>query len=162
MRRWNLITKEKSKAAYQEKNEWEWEDEEGSINDDLESFVNHLQEISSLEEVKDEELYSFFLPKLTKEELKLVKEKNSEHMETYGYGLNYADVKPEEMKKSDSKDKHVHGRCVRKTWVLNQDDFLYKLHPKRHPEFFLHRIPPPIPNFQFKLTAEGKKEKNDL
>ena len=53
MSRQNLITKEKSKEAYQGKlkNEDDWYHYEGSINDDLESFINHLQEISSLEEI---------------------------------------------------------------------------------------------------------------
>ena len=42
MYRRNLITKEKSKEAYQGKlkNEWQWEDYEGSINDDLEFLAN--------------------------------------------------------------------------------------------------------------------------
>ena len=127
MERQNLITKEKSKAAYEGKlkNERDWKDYEGSINDDLESLFNHLQEISSLEEVKDEELYSFFLPKLTDEELALVEKKDREHMDTYGYRL-YADVDPKEMKESDSKDKYLHGYCKRVTEVLNLDENLSK------------------------------------
>ena len=82
MERRNLITKEKSKEAYQGKlkNEDDWEDYKGSINDDLESFFENLQEISSLEEIKKEEVYSFFLPKLTDEELELVEQKDREHM----------------------------------------------------------------------------------
>ena len=132
MGRQNLITKEKSKAAYEGKlkNERDWKDYEGSINDDLESFIDNLQEISSLEEVKKQEVWSFFLPKLTKEELKLVEEKNSDerykHMMTYSatfsdYRKDNADVDEDEMKKSDSKDKYVHGRCYRWTKVLNLD-----------------------------------------
>ena len=58
------------------------------------------------------------MPKLTKEELKLVEEKNTEHMATYLHKLN-ADVDPEEMKKSDSKDKYVYGHCMRWTITLN-------------------------------------------
>ena len=122
MLRVNLITKEKSKKAYQGilKDENDWTHYEGSINDDLESFFNNLQEISSQEEIKDENVWSFFLPKLTKEELKLVEEKNAEHMITY-HNLN-PDVDPEEMKKSDSKDKYVHSTCFRGSMVLNLDD----------------------------------------
>ena len=122
MYRKHLIAKEKSKQAYEGKlkNVYEWIYEERSINNDLESFINNLQEISSQEEIKDENVWSFFLPKLTKEELKLVEEKNAEHMITY-HNLN-PDVDPEEMKKSDSKDKYVHSTCFRGSMVLNLDD----------------------------------------
>ena len=119
MWRYNLITKEKSKKAYEGKlkNENYWRHEEGSINDDLESFFNDSQEISSLEE---EEVRTFFLPKLTKEELKLVEEKNWEHMQTY-WDVFKADVDPKEMKKSKSSEKYLHGGCLRKTMVLDLD-----------------------------------------
>ena len=128
MERRNLITKEKSKAAYEGKlkNESGWLHQEKSINDDSESFFENLQKISSLDDIKEQEVWSFFLPKLTKEELKLVEEKNAEHMMTYLdeiYG-GCADVEEEEMKKSDSKDKYVHGRCIRTTRVLNLCDNL--------------------------------------
>ena len=73
MRRRNLITKEKSKQAAEGKlkNDPEWRRYEGSINDDLDSFINNLQNSN---EVEDEAVWTFFLPKLTKEELKLVKD----------------------------------------------------------------------------------------
>ena len=84
MWRKNLITKEKSKEAYKGKlkNESGWRLYEGSINDDLESLFNNLLEISSLAEIKKEEVNSFFLPKLTAEELELVEKKDAEHMMT--------------------------------------------------------------------------------
>ena len=83
--------------------------------------MNNLEEISSLEEVREEFVESFFLPKLTDEELELVEKKDKENFMTYAYGLS-ADVDEEEMKKSDSKDKYVHGECRRDTRVLNLDD----------------------------------------
>ena len=128
MYRRNLITKEKSKAAYQGKlkNERDgWYKQETSINDDLESFFNNLEDISSLEEIKKEAVESFFLPKLTEEKLELVERKDEEHMFTYLAGFD-ADVDTEEMKKSDSKDKYLHSWCERKTRVLNLDDNLPK------------------------------------
>ena len=115
MRRIHLITKEKAKAAYDGKLKTEgWDSYEGSINDDLESFCNDLQ---NQEGIKEKSVRSFFLPKLTKEELDLVEEKNQEYMRSY---LKYfmADVDAEEMKMSDSGDKFVHGRCIRKTFIL--------------------------------------------
>ena len=113
MDRINLLTKEKSKLAAEGKlkNELGWRSYEGSINDDLDLFINNLQNSN---EVEDEVVWSFFLPKLTKEELKLVEEKNEEHMRTYDDGL-FADVGVEEMKKSDSKDKYLHSGCLRGT-----------------------------------------------
>ena len=113
MERRNLITKEKSKQAAEGKlkNDREWKDYEGSINDDLDSFINNLQNSN---EMGDEKVKSFFLPKLTKEELKLVEEKNEEHMMTYWFQI-HADVDVEEMKKSDSKDKYLHSLCIRET-----------------------------------------------
>ena len=119
MIRRNLITKEKVKKAYKGelKNEPGWDDYAGSINDDLERFLINLQ---NQEEVKDESVQSFFTPKLTNEELKLVQEGNKEHLKSYAdhfRALN-PDVDVEEMKKSDSRSKYVHGRCVRWTSPL--------------------------------------------
>ena len=117
MRRKYLITKEKSKEAAEGKlkNDPYWKNYDGSINDDLDSFVNYLQKS---EEIENEGVSSFFTPKLTKEELKLVEQKDKEHMMTYWRGLG-ADVDVEEMKKSDSKDKYVHSDCQRSTLHLS-------------------------------------------
>ena len=119
MARLNLVTKEKVKKAYKGelKNDPDWADYKGSINDDLEKFFINLQ---NQKEVKEEDFWSFFAPKLTNEELKLVQERNQEHLETYSshfVGLN-PDVDVEEMNKSFSKSKYVHGRCWRCTLPL--------------------------------------------
>ena len=121
MYRWNLVTKEKVKKAAEGKlkNDEDWKHYKGSINDDLERFFINLQ---NHKEVKKESVASFFTPKLTNEELKLVQEGNEEHFKTYFF--NYLngknpDVDDEEMKKSDSKSKYVHGRCGRLTIPLN-------------------------------------------
>ena len=113
MRRSYLITKEKSKLAAEGKlkNDLHWRLFEGSIYEDLDSFIDNFQNSN---EVVDEEVWSFFLPKLTKEELKLVEEKNEEHLRTYSLEI-YADVGVKEMEKSDSKDKYVHSVCLRQT-----------------------------------------------
>ena len=123
MWRRNLITKEKVKKAYKGelKKDKDWERYEGSINDDLEGFIINLQ---GQKEVKnEEEVHSFFLPKLTHEELKLVREGNEEHLKTlfdHKIGRN-PDVNVEEMNQSDSKSKYVHARCYRWTIPLNID-----------------------------------------
>ena len=81
MSRRNLITKEKQKQVYkgQLKNEDEWDVYNGSIGDDLESFLAKIKN----QEVEDEYVETFFLPKLTNEELKLVAAKNEEHLMSY-------------------------------------------------------------------------------
>ena len=111
-----LVTKETVKQAYEGKlkNDVLWRTYEGSINDDLETFFTDLQ---NQKEIKNEKVLSFFMPKLSDKELKLVQEKNKQHLRTYSKFCNgrNPDVKAEEMKKSDSKSKYVHGTCVRRT-----------------------------------------------
>ena len=72
-----LITKEKSKAAYagKFKNDMKsfFYQNEGSINDDLEFFHKNLHTGKPIE---TEDVDCFLLPKLTKNELKLVEEDN--------------------------------------------------------------------------------------
>ena len=88
---------------------------QGSIYDDLESFQYNLL---FKEKINDENVNSLFMPKLTKQELKLVDIKNSSYMETFMSKFQ-ADIDDEEMKKSNSESKFLHGRCFRDTTVLN-------------------------------------------
>ena len=116
MWRLELVTKEKAKKAYEGKlkNERGWSKYEGSVNDDLERFLINLQ---NQKKVKEEDVLTFFTPKLTNEEFKLVQEGNEEHLKTYYdhvLGRN-PDVDVEEMNKSDSKSKYVHVACARLT-----------------------------------------------
>ena len=118
MMRRNMITKEKATAGADGllKNESEWKRYEGSVNDDLESFLNKFVR----QEVVDEEVVeSFFLPRLTEKELELVDERDSEYMTKFL--LQNPDVDAKEMAISDSSDKFVHGRCCRNTYYLNLD-----------------------------------------
>ena len=115
----NLITKEKTKMAYEGKlkNDKDWKRYVGSMNDDLESFFENLQ---LKKEVEEEDVLSFFLPKLTKDELKLVEEKNFDYLESFGdyVGGTNPDVDIEEMKKSNSKSKYIHCPFMRVTMPL--------------------------------------------
>ena len=73
------------------------------------------------QQVKEDELVeSFFTPKLTNEELKLIEKADEDHLKTYleHYYEQNPDVDIDEMKRSDSKSKYVHGRCVRYTILL--------------------------------------------
>ena len=119
MYRLNVITKEKAKQASKGKleNDADWRAEKNSVNDDLENFFNNLQ---NSKERKIEGITSFFTPKLTKKELKLVELKKEDHLSTYSYhyvGQNH-DVSPDEMEKSDSKSKYVLVRCNRVSFRL--------------------------------------------
>ena len=119
MWRQELVTKEKVKQAYEGKlkNEKGWRIYEGSIHDDLETFFVDLQ---NQKKIKNETVLSFFTPKLTEKELKLVQEKNVQHLVTYSKHFigRDPDVDAEEMKKSDSKSKYVKGTCRRDTTRL--------------------------------------------
>ena len=97
-----------------------WEGQKGSIYDDIESFFTKIQ---NQEEVKEEVKWSFFMPKLSSEELKLVEQNDREYLLTYFWEKmeNHADVNTEEMKKSDSNDKFVHAKCCRHTILLSLD-----------------------------------------
>lgn len=117
MWRGNLVTKETVKNAYDGKlkDNIFWGDGK-SINDDLDNFFIKLEK----NEIEEEWVNSFFTPKLTEEELKLVEERNEQHLNTYEdhfHGIN-PDVNLEEMKKSDSASKYVHGPCIRQTFYL--------------------------------------------
>ena len=122
MKRRKLVTKEKVKKAAEGKlkNDIDWYRYKGSINDDLQRFFINLQ---NQKEMKYERVFSFFTPKLTNEDLKFVQEGNQEHLQTYWrhyYGKT-PDVDVEEMKKSDSKSKYLHGTCARLTMPLTLD-----------------------------------------
>ena len=120
MNRLHLMTKEKAKSIVEGKKlrNAQVRNYRGSINDDLELYLNKFL---NTEQITNEWVESYFFPKLTEEERKLVERRDKEHMMTYQYnamrGQN-ADVDPEEMKLSDSKDKYVHGACWRKTYYL--------------------------------------------
>ena len=127
MSKMNLITKERAKKASEGKlkNEPLWKYYEGAINEDLESFCNKIVN----EEEIEEEVRSFFTPKLPKDVSKLINEQNQEYLmtvsEEYVRGIFAADDLKfkshfEEMKKSDSKDIYVHTRCHRETIRLTQ------------------------------------------
>ena len=117
MQRLNLVTKETIKKAYKGElmADLDWEDRI-SLHDDLESFFSSLQTSEKVLE-DEEEIDTFFTPKLTEEELVLVHDKNEEYLESFFVKRN-ADVNVNEMAKSSSKSKYIHANCRRKTIPL--------------------------------------------
>ena len=119
MFRRKFVTKETAKKAYREKfkKDEDWKSYEGSIHNDLDTFFSNLQ---GRKKIKNKLGYSFFTPKLTQQNLKLVEEMNEQHVSTYSYHVNgdNPDVDTDEMKKSDSCAKFVQGYCGRLTTSL--------------------------------------------
>ena len=104
MRRWNLITKEAmEKYCKGEKNE------KDSVNDDLESLFEDLR----LGKEPKKRAWTYFLPKLTEEEMELVEKKDTSYLKTFYLG----DMK-EKREKIQSDSKFIQGRCVRRTFTI--------------------------------------------
>ena len=136
MERENLITKEEWKAAYKGEleNEYGWHIFDGSINDNLEWFSNKLQEMSNPEEIGEGYCWSFFLPKLTEEELQEldVEEKTSKILREH-----------------DSSDIYRKNTCYRRTKFLKINllsDTSLETASEIVPEFLRKCSTPPSPS----------------
>ena len=121
MERWNLITKEKMEDYYKGKEGWGGGRGyyKESVHDDLDSFFDKLQNGWWEEET----VWTYFIPKLTEEEKKLVEQKDKDHLMSYrehAYWGNDPDVSKKEMDESESKSKFVRGECYRRTFILNE------------------------------------------
>merc|ERR1711924_109343 len=71
---------------------------------------------------EEERVFTYFLPKLTEKEKKLVEEKDKDHLMSYAdHALlkRDPDVSKKEMDESESKSKFVRGWCWRVTFILN-------------------------------------------
>ena len=106
MERRHLITKEKEKSVLK--------NDTITIYDDVEYFDEKLR---GAKDLKEELVESFFIPKLTEKELKMVEVNNRQHMLSYALKFN-ADVNIKEMIMSKSTDKYIYGNCHRKTVFL--------------------------------------------
>ena len=83
-----------------------------SVNDDLESLFENIR----LGKEPDEKVETYFLPKLTEEELELVEKRDPRYLQTFR-SLN-PDVDETEMMLSESDSKYVRGVSSRKTFVI--------------------------------------------
>ena len=106
LRRWGLITKEEMESNC--KGEKRVKD---SVNDDLESFFENIQ----LGKEPDEYVETYFLPKLTEEELELVERRERSYLQTFFDKLS---VDETQMMLSESDSKYVRGICWRRTFVI--------------------------------------------
>ena len=118
-----LMTKEKMEDFFDFKKYPEdmWIPRE-SINDNLENFIEDLRHKKEQEHSSE----TYFVAKLTKEEMEFFQNKNKEHKKTY-FRWSFStlpdtsgpDVSVEEMKLSESKSKYVNVQCFRTSSVVN-------------------------------------------
>ena len=98
--------------------------EKGSVNDDLESLFENIRLGKKLNELVE----TYFLPKLTEEELKLVERADRKYFQTLSewvFNEENPDVDKTEMMLSESDSKYVRGVSERKTFVIeNSSEFL--------------------------------------
>ena len=87
-----------------------------SVNDDLESFFEDLR----LGKEPDEKVYTYFLPKLTEEEMELVEQKETNYLKTFSEGFlgGNPDVPEAEMLLSESDSKFLKGFGYRRTFTI--------------------------------------------
>ena len=83
-----------------------------SVNDDLESFFENIR----LEQEPNERVWTYFLPKLTEEELELVERRDTSYLQTF-WSSN-PDVNRTEMILSEPDSKYVEGFSRRETFVI--------------------------------------------
>ena len=108
MRRYRLITIEHMENYCKGK-----KDEKNSVNDDLESFFEDLQN----GKIPDNKVGTYFLPKLPRKELELVKRKDPSYFENFW--ISYPDVKAAEMRLSESDSKFGQGFSWRRTFTID-------------------------------------------
>ena len=104
----NLITKEKMLDYCNGKKQ-----EKESVNDDLDSLFEDL----CIGKEPDEAVSTYFLPQLTKKELDLVAQKDSDFMNTFWKKMK-ADVDKAEMAASESDSKYAYGFGYRRTYTI--------------------------------------------
>ena len=108
-----LITKEKMEEICLGKSDWRGDTLKESVNDDLESVFKHLQQ--GIEPASEND--TFYVPKLSQEELKLVEQADQDYFQTF-YNFKNPDVEDKEMKLSESNSKYISGYCWRWTYRI--------------------------------------------
>ena len=114
MWRWRLITKEAMEKFTKGEDIFGRKD---SVNDDLESFFEDLR----LGKKPKKEVWTYFLPKLTEEEMELVEQKDPNYLLTFyeRYNGRNPDVPEDEMRLSESDSKFLEGLGYRKTFTID-------------------------------------------
>ena len=116
MRRNELITKKVMESYCKGKR-----NEKDSVNDDLESFFKDLRHRKQ----PDACVWTYFLPRLTEEELELVERRDTSYLATFCKKNN---VEKTEMMLYKSNSKYVEGWGQRKTFTIDNPGFMI-IHP---------------------------------
>ena len=104
LHRLDLVTKETMESYCK--------DEKDSVNDDLKSLFENIR----LGENPNENVETYFLPKLTKPELKLVEKRDTSYFQTFA--ASNPDVDEKQMMLSESDSKYVNGLSWRSTFLI--------------------------------------------
>ena len=96
------------------------EHEKVSVNDDLELLFEDLR----LGKQPNEHIRTYFLPKLTVEEMKFVQRKDTTYLETIYF--SNPDVEEAEMMLSESDSKFVQGLGRRRTFIIKNESYKSK------------------------------------
>lgn len=132
MCRLKLVTTE-TMVSHHDENYCDYED---SVNDDLDFFYEGLK----LGLVCNESIKTFCFPKLTANEMKLMKMRDEDHLNSYAvyfeggvdggedFSREDPDVDESEMKQSESKSKYVDVLCHRATYVIQNRPRKYSDH----------------------------------
>ena len=115
IRRSKIITKEEMENLYTGYNLFEHATD--SVNDDLESLFENLR---LGKEPDDQWVYTYFLPKLTEEEMELAEKRDSTYEQTFCSWSPYAAMK---YSKSDSKFVKALGR--RRTFTIKKSQNIF-------------------------------------
>ena len=104
------------KYCKEEKRTYIGENIKDSVNDDLESLFEDLR----LGKHPAYEVDTYFLPKLTEEEMKLVEQKDTNYLQTFfeEYNGRNPDVPEAEMLLSESDSKFLKGWGYRRTFTI--------------------------------------------
>ena len=87
-----------------------------STNEDLESLYEDI----CLGKKPNNWGVTYFLPKLTEEEMTMVENKDPNYFATFSASIK-ADVEPDKMNTSESDSKFVCGFCTRRTLTVEED-----------------------------------------
>ena len=121
MQRWHLLTKEAmEKFCKGEKNN------KNLVNDDHEALFDDLETLfEDLRLGKEPNKYvdTYFSPKLTRGEMKLVERKCTNYFQTFR--IPNPDVEDAEMKLSESNSKFVKGLGYRKTFTIKNTSLFH-------------------------------------
>ena len=108
-----------------------------SVHDDLESyFLKLTSQDESKDEVNEELVWTYFLPKLTSEEMKLLKSQNTDFLKTFDRANPEILEKMEDeetMEINKTKSVFVSGGCIRRTVLLDTDKHFPKQAPSIRP-----------------------------